>query len=58
MATFRVPVWFNVVATDATHALELINESLTSAILDTDEQSAMVLNEYAVEPDDVIEVTD
>lgn len=58
MATFQVPVWFNVEADDAEQALEKVEDALEFAIQDTDEESARALSEFAAgDIEDVIDVT-
>ena len=54
MPVFQVPVWFNIEADDAEHAQEMIEDALDTAIMDTDEESALAIREHAIEPGDII----
>ena len=59
MATFQVPVWFNVEADDADHALEMVEDAIETAIEVLDDESALALSEFAAgDIEDVIEVTE
>jgi hypothetical protein len=66
MATFQVPVWFNIEADNREHAFAMVKNAFgvdrfgtaSSLFPSVGMESATVLGEYAVDLDDVIEVSE
>lgn len=54
MATFQVPVWFNVEAETAEEAVELIESALYRA--NEVAEAPFVLDEHSIDTDDVLEI--